>query len=119
MSYTPNTWKSGDVVTSAKLNKLEQGVANASGGSSGGGVLFVTVGENNICDKSYNDIKTAIEDGTLPILVIPSGDEDTLDMMYMYSNGLSENGFFYVYFAEDGSQATSASSASDPLVYAP
>lgn len=29
MSYTPNTWKSGDVVTSAKLNNIEQGIANA------------------------------------------------------------------------------------------
>ena len=32
MSYTPTEWKSGDVVTSAKLNKLEQGVADAGGG---------------------------------------------------------------------------------------
>lgn len=31
MSYTPTNWKSGDVVTSAKLNKLEQGVAEAGG----------------------------------------------------------------------------------------
>lgn len=30
MSYTPTSWKSGDVVTSAKLNKLEQGVADAN-----------------------------------------------------------------------------------------
>ena len=29
MSYTPTEWKTGDVVTSAKLNKLEQGVAAA------------------------------------------------------------------------------------------
>lgn len=29
MSYTPNTWKSGDVVTSAKLNNMEQGIAAA------------------------------------------------------------------------------------------
>ena len=36
MSYEPTNWKSGDVVTSAKLNKLEQGV-------SGGGVLKVTI----------------------------------------------------------------------------
>ena len=119
MAYEPTVWKSGDTVTSAKLNKLEQGVANAGGGGSSGGVLFVTVGESNICDKSYNDIKTAIEDGILPILVIPSGDEDTLAMMYMYSNGFSENGEFYVLFAEGGSQSTSASSASDPLVYMP
>jgi len=33
MSYTPTVWKSGDVVTSAKLNKLENGVAAAGGGS--------------------------------------------------------------------------------------
>lgn len=28
MSYTPTEWKSGDTVTSAKLNKIEQGIAN-------------------------------------------------------------------------------------------
>ncbi len=31
MSYEPTNWKTGDVVTSAKLNKLEQGVADAGG----------------------------------------------------------------------------------------
>ena len=38
MSYTPTVWKDGDVVTSTKLNKLEQGVAAASGG---GGSAFI------------------------------------------------------------------------------
>ena len=28
MSYEPTVWKDGDLVTSAKLNKLEQGVTN-------------------------------------------------------------------------------------------
>ena len=31
MSYTPTNWKAGDTVTSAKLNKMEQGIANAEG----------------------------------------------------------------------------------------
>lgn len=31
MAYEPTNWKTGDVVTSAKLNKLEQGVADGSG----------------------------------------------------------------------------------------
>lgn len=31
MAYTPTTWNRGDTVTSTKLNKLEQGVANAGG----------------------------------------------------------------------------------------
>lgn len=32
MAYTPTTWTTGDTVTATKLNKLEQGVANAGGG---------------------------------------------------------------------------------------
>lgn len=31
MSYTPTTWVTGDTITATKLNKLEQGIANASG----------------------------------------------------------------------------------------
>lgn len=30
MSYTPTEWKAGDTVTSVKLNKLEQGIADAT-----------------------------------------------------------------------------------------
>lgn len=41
MSYTPTVWKSGDVVTSEKLNKLEEGVAASDS------VLMVTIGESN------------------------------------------------------------------------
>ena len=40
MSYEPTNWKSGDTITSAKLNKLENGLAEASGGG-GGGVLII------------------------------------------------------------------------------
>lgn len=31
MSYEPTNWKDGDLVTSAKLNKMEQGIADGSG----------------------------------------------------------------------------------------
>ena len=31
MSYTPNTWQSGDIITAAKLNHIEDGIANAGG----------------------------------------------------------------------------------------
>ena len=42
MSYTPTEWKSGDVITSEKLNNLEQGVADASGGGGSRLPVFVT-----------------------------------------------------------------------------
>ena len=39
MSYTPTVWNAGDVVTAEKLNKLEQGVAEGGGG----GMVIPTV----------------------------------------------------------------------------
>ena len=59
MSYTPTTWKSGDTVTSAKLNKIEQGIAN--------NILFVNVNweetEDNqdigTLDKTWEEIRDA------------------------------------------------------------
>lgn len=32
MTYTKNTWANGDVITAAKLNNMEDGIANAGGG---------------------------------------------------------------------------------------
>ena len=32
MSYTPTTWQTGDTITATKLNKIENGIANAGGG---------------------------------------------------------------------------------------
>lgn len=31
MAYTPTTWANGDLITAAKMNKLEQGVVNGQG----------------------------------------------------------------------------------------
>ena len=55
MSYEPTTWKSGDTVTSAKLNKMEQGIANAGGG----GVLIVHDVDSTL-DKTWQEIHDAI-----------------------------------------------------------
>ena len=54
MSYSPTTWESGDTITSAKLNKLEHGVASAGGG----GVLIVTE-TNGTLDKTWQEIHDA------------------------------------------------------------
>lgn len=52
MAYEKNTWQSGDVVTSAKLNNIENGIAS-------GGVVICTLDENNHLDKTYAELKTA------------------------------------------------------------
>lgn len=48
MSYSPTTWESGDTITSAKLNKMEQGIANA-------GTLIVHA-NNGTLDKTWQEI---------------------------------------------------------------
>ena len=67
MSYNPTQWSAGDTVTSAKLNKMEQGIKNN---------IFVTniIVENGIThlDKTWQEIYDAnfcianmITDGTI------------------------------------------------------
>ena len=67
MAYTPTTWVTGDTVTATKMNKLEQGVANA-----GGGYDFVITGDwddewlnLSLESGTYSALATAIQNGTL------------------------------------------------------
>ena len=58
MSYEPTNWKTGDVVTSAKLNKLENAVAGA------GGVLVVNINnQSGALDKTWQEIHDALMAG--------------------------------------------------------
>lgn len=61
MAYTPTTWTTGDTITATKLNKLEQGVANA------GSALIVTssiVNNKETMDKTVQEIYDAFTSGT-------------------------------------------------------
>ena len=61
MAYTPTTWNTGDTITATKLNKLENGVANA------GSALIVTSSEVNgvqTMDKTVQEIYDALMSGT-------------------------------------------------------
>lgn len=68
MSYEPTEWKSGDVITSAKLNKMEQGIA--AGGTGGGGVGTVHISPNEqdtayVMDKTFEEIYSMLDSGLL------------------------------------------------------
>lgn len=56
MSYEPTQWKAGDTVTSAKLNKIEQGIVNS------GDILRVNIHDIDgslVVDKTWQQIKDA------------------------------------------------------------
>ena len=69
MAYTPTNWECGDVVTAEALNKIENGIANASGG--GNEIVVIRAASisedgNNIIittDKTWQEIFDALTDG--------------------------------------------------------
>lgn len=74
MSYTQQTWVTGDTITAAKLNNMEQGIASA-----GGGPLLVTVGPaqdgiNKVFDKTWAEIHDAILSSGVTIIEREVGD---------------------------------------------
>lgn len=78
MSYEPTNWQAGDTVTSAKLNKMEQGIAN-------GGIRIIhaiDTGEINETtedpimhlDITPNDLENILNNGQLPMLYVETSD---------------------------------------------
>lgn len=61
MPYEPTNWKSGDVVTSAKLNKLEKGVQDATG------LVVHAIPEDDVItlDHTWQEIYDAAESGVV------------------------------------------------------
>lgn len=70
MAYTKNTWTDGDIVTSEKLNHMEDGIANADGG------VMVINDTDNTLDKTWQEIYDAMAQG---ILCVVRKDEGTLE----------------------------------------
>ena len=58
MSQEPTVWKDGDLVTSAKLNKMEQGIASGSGGS----LIVHANDQTGELDKTWREIYDAIQE---------------------------------------------------------
>ena len=102
MSYEPTEWKTGDVVTAAKLNKLENGVANAGGGGSGGGLIVHLVEdpedpESVLLDKTWAELKAAVESGNCVYCDMSSFLPSIHIMVDMYVNKTGGD-FYYVDF---------------------
>lgn len=95
MAYEPTNWKTGDVVTSAKLNKLEQGVA------AGSGVLVVhsTYDESTqtvTLDKTWQEIYDASHNGSLVVSTYEGEHGETVFESYM--TGIDNVRGYHVFF---------------------
>lgn len=65
MAYEKQTWQTGDVVTSAKLNHMEDGIASA-----GRLVVNITWGEESgVMDKTWQEIHDAFSSGVVVVYI--------------------------------------------------
>ena len=71
MSYEPTNWKSGDIVTSAKLNKLEQGVANS--------ILIVHAEMESYEPQRLDKTWQEIHDAPMAIILVDHSDNEYHD----------------------------------------
>lgn len=107
MSYTPNVWQAGDVVTPVKLNHIEEGIAN-SGGS------FVvhsasTAGVSTL-DKTWQEIYNALAAGMYCVLVAENEPDVVSQTPLLQATHVTDNLYrIIVYNSDDYFDATSAS----------
>lgn len=96
MAYIKQTWTTGDTITADKLNHMEDGIANGSGG-----IVFVNMeydddlgGYNG--NFSYNDIHTMIENGSIPVGI----SSELSEIEIFIFDGISEmDNTYYSYFS--------------------
>lgn len=106
MSYTPHEWQNDELITAAKLNNIEEGIA--AGGSGGG--LFPIGQIGSSLDKTWREILYAIQDGKIPYLYNANLEYNFASVMYVREMEQDDN-IFYVYFVGwDNSQGYSSSS---------
>jgi hypothetical protein len=75
MTYEPTNWKTGDIVTAEKLNKIENYLANLQPG--GGLLVTVTITEDDTnyyytTDKTAGEVLAAVSAG-MSVIVVDKG----------------------------------------------
>ena len=77
MSYTPTNWKDGDVITSQRLNKIENGISESTQDLFF--IIKVIEPQNSeslpYLDKTFSEIESALENGK--ILLVYSKTQNT------------------------------------------
>ena len=85
MSYEPTQWSAGDTVTSAKLNKLEQGIANS--------ILIVHSDMNGVLDKTWQEIN----DADISVIINRDNNNTTKNLMFIMGTDRIDDQEYQVY----------------------
>lgn len=71
MSYTKQTWQTGETITANKLNHMEDGIANNN-------VMIVRIADETedtfIYDKTWQEVTNALKNG-IPVYILEATEE--------------------------------------------
>ena len=95
MAYTKQTWQTGEVITADKLNYMEDGIAESPNITV---VHFIIDYEQSpvavTADKTFSELKTAIENGVVILGV--DADGQTYTTSVIYTNNMFDCISFYM-----------------------
>ena len=95
MSYEPTQWSAGDTVTSAKLNKIEQGISNNSSVE----VIEMTATENGfVFSKTAKEIANLMKSGKLIFVRYYQEGDNTYYCINLYINAMQKSNSSPWYF---------------------
>jgi hypothetical protein len=80
MAYEKNTWKTGDIVSSQKLNHMEDGIANSENVFIVRGATINDDGLTGTLDKTWQQIRDAMG-SKICVIVIEDGDNARCDFI--------------------------------------
>ena len=94
MSYTPTEWKTGDIVSSQRLNKLEEGVKDAY-------EVMVINDNDGTLDKTWQEIYDAMAQGKLCVIRTDFGTPEGGIFNDAVNNVVLESGEYLVKIGSD------------------
>ena len=108
MSYTPTVWANGDTITAQKLNKMENGIADAGGGGGTGAVIVNDV--EGTLDATWQEIWDAAEAGPVIISIVSATEIDHYPVETVLFDTSDPNDPYYAVRTDTNGYSTTASS---------
>ena len=94
MAYTPTTWRTGDVITSQKLNKLQKGLFIVTATA----IPTSSDTEPPQASATSTQVLAAFDDGKIPVLTIKTNTESSVFLFTGYGTDQRNTSYNWVRF---------------------
>ncbi len=105
MAYTKNTWNTGDIVSSQKLNHMEDGIANSENVFIVGGASLNGNGNpEGTLDKTWQEIHDALQNKICLVVI-----SDNANIVHYFVSGTDMiNDAYHVFIGESDFSVSAA-----------